>query len=348
MSEYDYGNTRLRAMKSQLLKADQLAVLAEAHSIDLFISQLSKTPYQRAVEIAIIRAVGFERITVMLRYHLVETVTKIQRFYSGTAQELLAILLTRYDIHNLKAILRGLSQFVPPNQIMATLLPIGELTPNILSQLIQAEKPSGVVDMLASMRFIIAQPLIGLRSQSPNASVADMELCLEQWYFQYANETLQRLRQHDSALTVALKLEADVVNLLVTLRFIHFSPAQQVVESLYVKAGHLSHPLLTQAAHTTMQEAITVLRSTPYGGVLTESWNRYHKTRLLSEFERGLHRYRTHALAQNIARDPLGIGVPLGYWALKDNEIRNLRAIAWGIQMGHTPDTIKQSLELAA
>lgn len=348
MSEYDYGNARLRAMKSRLLNADQLAALAEAHSIDLFISQLSKTPYQRAVEIAIIRAVGFERITVMLRYHLVETVTKIQRFYSGTAQELLAILLTRYDIHNLKAILRGLSQFVPPNQIMATLLPIGELTPNILTQLAQAEKPSAVVDMLASMRFVIAHPLIGLRSQSLNASVADMELCLERWHFLYATETLLRLRQYDSALTAALKLEADVINLLVTLRFIHFSPTQQMVESLYVKAGHLSHPLLVQAAHTTMQEAITVLRSTPYGGVLTESWNRYHKTKLLSEFERGLHRYRTRALAQNIARDPLGIGVPLGYWALKDNEIRNLRAIAWGIHLGHTPDAIKQSLELAA
>lgn len=358
MSEYDYGNARLRAMKSRLLSPEQFLHLAETENIDLLLSDLSNTPYQRSAEVAIVRAFGFERITRLLQHHLVETAAKIRRFYTGTSAELISVLLTRYDIHNLKAILRGLSQHVPPAQIMAALLPIGDLKHSNLTQLVATERPRIAIDLLASMRFMIAVPLVKLRSQRPNATVSEMELCLEQWYFQYAADKIENLHQQDSALAQALLVDADLINLLTTLRFVHIPHERQrlmeqlqisQLSQLFVRAGKLSHQTLEDLAQSDgMQAAVDRLRPTLYGEALSDSLNRYFKTKLLSEFERGLQRYRTWTLSRHIIKDPLGIGVPLGYLVLKENEIRNLRAIAWGIALGHNPNSIKADLEFVA
>jgi len=45
-----------------------------------------------------------------------------------------------------------------------------------------------------------------------------------------------------------------------------------------------------------------------------------------------------------IRKDPLGIGVPLGFIALKINEIANLRWVARGVQVGLSPLEIKSEI----
>jgi hypothetical protein len=48
MADYDYGNARLRVMKSRLLPRSELEVLAEAGSLDGLIAALTKTVYQKS------------------------------------------------------------------------------------------------------------------------------------------------------------------------------------------------------------------------------------------------------------------------------------------------------------
>jgi vacuolar-type H+-ATPase subunit C/Vma6 len=49
-----------------------------------------------------------------------------------------------------------------------------------------------------------------------------------------------------------------------------------------------------------------------------------------------------------VAADPLGIGVPLGYSALKVNEVANLRWLARGIHLELGADAIKADLEFVS
>ena len=53
-------------------------------------------------------------------------------------------------------------------------------------------------------------------------------------------------------------------------------------------------------------------------------------------------------MAAQISRDPLGIGVLLGYVALKVNEVANLRWIAQGINLGLKSEAIRAGLEIVA
>lgn len=347
MAEYDYGNARIRAMKSRLLTDEQLLVLAESQTIDLLLTQLSQTPYQRAMETAILRTAGMERIHLLTQLHLVETIAKIRGFYEGVAFELIRVMLLRYDIHNLKTILRGLDQYVPHEKIRSALLPIGELSSPILTQLTQTGQINIAIDMLASLQFSTARPLIELRSQTSSASVAQMEASLEQWYFRYAKQTLTDLKQLDTPLFKALKIEEDIINLLISFRFIHLSLETKDIVQWFVSAGYIPRPLLVQIAQSeTIAQALNLLQKTKYHSALAEGLKRYERVKHLSEFERVLHHYRNRILIRYMAQDSLGVGVPLGYLTLQENEIRNIRAIAWGIQLRQSANQIKDDLEL--
>jgi vacuolar-type H+-ATPase subunit C/Vma6 len=67
MSGYDYGNARLRAMKSRLLSGRDLEALAEIGSLDGLIAALAKTVYRETVEIALVRASGLACVNEALR-----------------------------------------------------------------------------------------------------------------------------------------------------------------------------------------------------------------------------------------------------------------------------------------
>jgi vacuolar-type H+-ATPase subunit C/Vma6 len=64
----------------------------------------------------------------------------------------------------------------------------------------------------------------------------------------------------------------------------------------------------------------------------------------LSVFEQQLNRFRLDRFSRLIGRDSLGIGVVLGYLALKTTEVSNLRWIAHGTYLGMTPNNIRAEL----
>ena len=66
MADFDYGNARLRAMKSRLLSRSALEALAETETIKGLILALAKTPYERSIEAALVRSSGMESIVFLM------------------------------------------------------------------------------------------------------------------------------------------------------------------------------------------------------------------------------------------------------------------------------------------
>jgi V/A-type H+/Na+-transporting ATPase subunit C len=355
MSGYDYGNARLRAMKSRLLSRHELAALAEVGSLNGLIAALTKTPYQRPLETALARTSGMNSIASAIRDDLVGSLGKVRSFYDEEAGEMVAIVLRAYDIHNLKAILRGLFRNARPDEILATLLPVGELKSGVLAELVRALEPRSAIDRLASLNSRFAQPLLELRSQHPGADVTRMELALEQWSFQEAQNTLGRQNQDDGILSRAIKMEADLANLSTVLRFAHTPAERKLVREwlgeedlrqLLVGPGFLPFDLLVQAGmQDTLDAAVECFVGTAYEAPLRAGLKIYASSLRLSDLERQLRRFRLNWFAGQIVADPLGIGMVLGYCAIKVNEVSNLRWIAQGIQMRLSARDIRASLE---
>ena len=150
MSDYEYGNARLRAMRSKLFTRHGLNVLSESGSVSGLIAGLAKTSYQRVIESALTRSTEMDCVDDALRSDLIATIGKIGGFFHEDTRKLIGMILRTYDIANLKTILRGLSKNVPSGEIIALLLPIGELKIGALKGLARFNTPREAIDVLAS------------------------------------------------------------------------------------------------------------------------------------------------------------------------------------------------------
>jgi V/A-type H+-transporting ATPase subunit C len=352
MADYDYGNARLRVMKSRLLSQRELESLIMTGNLQGLIVALSKTVYQPAIEAALTRASGMQCMDDALRNDLIDSISKMRAFYQEEAAQRVAIRLRAYDIHNLKAILRGLSNHVPANEIMGTLLPIGDLDAGVLRELTGLINPREVIDQLASIGSQYASPLLNVRAESPKAGTPEMELALDKWYFQEASQLLRSETGGADTLSVALMQEADLINLLTVLRL-----AQHVQEilgtlemtHLLLHPGRIADDLLVNASsQDSVAAAIEMLSASAFRPALHAGLQEYMRSNRLSDIEKQLKRFHLKWLAGQITRDTLGIGVVLGYIALKVNEISNLRWITLGINQGLQPAAIRAGLELVA
>jgi len=351
MSDFDYGNARLRAMKSHLLSRQMLEGLTEAGSVQGLITALINTAYREAVGAALVRLTGMECLAEALRNDLVAKVGRARTFYAGSAGELAALVLRRYDLHNVKTVLRGLTRQAPANEILASTLPVGDLRPPDLAELARAANVRVAIDLIATWHLPVAQPLLEQRAARPGAELFEMEVALDRWYFRTAIQTASRA---DSVLSESLALEADATNIMTALRLVGTPETATILRErfgsdnaapLFIGPERIPFALLAQVARQeSVPGAIAMLAGTAYGAILTDVLDAYTASLRLSVFERALVQRRLQHAAGLIVRDPLGIGVLLGYVALKTNEVANLRAIAQGLMLSEKPDRIRPEL----
>lgn len=345
-------------MKSRLLTRRELETLAEIGSLEGLIAALTKTSYQRSVESALTRFTGMQCIDTALRNDIIYCIGKMSSFFREETKKTVDRILRSFDIHNLKAILRGLSKNVPAGEILTVLLPIGDLDLNTLRELAQLNNTREAIDLAASMGLMYAAPLLKLRVEMPGAETFEMELALDKWYF---NSTLQAVRSETGSvdlLSMALQLDVDIANILTVLRFAQFPKERESLQKrfgkddlspLLIGSGRIPFNVLeTAGKQDSVGVAIETLSGTYLTTPLQAGLESYNHTDRLSNIERQLKHYRLNWMAVNIPKDPLGIGVVLGYLALKVNEIGNLRWITHGINLGVKSDAIKTELETLA
>jgi len=356
MPEYEYGNARLRAMKSRLLSRQTLHDLAGIDSLQGLIAALTRTPYAKSIEAALTRFSGMACIDEALRNDLVASVGCIHGFFHEETRALIALVLRSHDIENLKAILRGLSKNIPSAEIISVLLPIGELKIDVLRELARLNNVREAIDQLASQALPVAAPLVRLRGEQPGAGTFEMELALDRWHYQEAQHALRGEAGEDGILRSAFALDADLANVLTALRFAASPREREALREkfrsddtrlLFVAGGRIPGATLAAAAATeSIPAAVEALAGTMLAPPLRTGSNLFAQTNRLSDLEKALKRHRLVKLSQLIEQDPLGLGVALGYIALKVNEIGNLRWIAHGINMNLPPESILADLEV--
>jgi V/A-type H+-transporting ATPase subunit C len=358
MQGYDYGNARLRAMKSRLLSAPDLHQLAASDSLDQLAAFLTRTPYRESLEAALAQATGLTALSQGIKQNVVQTMRKIRSFFQGHEGSLIGLILRRFDIHNLKAILRGLANRAAPAEIDAAFLPVGDIPESVLMELARAPDQNAAIDLLATLREPTASPLLDLRFRPADSSdTSQMEIALDRWHFDGLETFIASARLKGSLFEEACKLEADFLNLLTVFRLIPSAdgtgglPGEEVaaLPDWFVGSGRLPLTMLTQAARqTSLSGAVRRLTVAVYEEPLRTGLESASRTGRVSDLERHLSRYRLRWLASLPGKDPLGPGVALAYIGLKVSEINNLRWVAHGIDIGLTPALIQEELEFAA
>ena len=351
MASYFYGNTRLRAKLSNFLKPETLESFSNLKSIPNLIASLSKSIYKKSIEEALTFSHGILAIYESLHIELRSVNRNLNDYYSGKPLELIHTALIQDDLNNLKGAIRGVMHHIELNEIVESFTPLGSISKTILTELAKSNNLDDFVSKIATFNLEISEPLIRLYSGKIDLNSSEIELELVKWSYARINNILKN-GENKLLLRDFINVESDIVNLNILFRYVNSQIANKNFEDDFaeklIDMGNIDRDEITSLSKLDSIDQIVKSKSLKnYKYYLTKALACYNKTNRLSEFENQMHIYQLKVLSGLPRLKPLGIGVPLGYIALKKNEVRNLRWIAKGIKAGFSSDFIKENLVFA-
>ena len=330
--DYGYINARMRGMKSRLLSHRALDDLILKPDIESLIADLENGPYRDDIIEAKGHVSGILCIEYALRQNFIRTFRKIQNFarQEAEAEEYIQIFLHRWDVQNIKTILRGKNIHIPNEEILECLVPAGELDEATIIELVRQPDVRAVVDMLATWKIGYAKPLTKeYPAFAKSGDLALLECALDEYYYADALEQVKNPTYNNGLIRNIISLEIDVVNLRTILRMIrdHIDPSE--AKKFLINGGKefnsrkLDHLL---SLHS-IEEVVEELKTTPYR-FLADLPPSAMRTQKISVIEKQLEKFLVQKGVNAFLGDPLSVASVIGYFWAKYNEITNIRIIS--------------------
>jgi V/A-type H+/Na+-transporting ATPase subunit C len=347
--DYGYANARIRGMKSHLLSRAFLDELIVAQDLGQFIQPLMDTDYAGDLDEALIRGRDAAAVDEALKNNMVRTYQKVLGFLNQEASFILTTLLGRWDVFNLKTIVRGKQMHLVQGEIDEGLLAAGQLSSVDLLALAKAEDIKGLVDLASTWGLPYAHALReGYGQFMASGDLAQLELALDRHYADWARERLQKSRANITMARKILGIQVDTMNLVTVMRFQKADHESFKPEQFFLEGGAAIHlPLYVELASLSdVDQVLDRLRGTPYGKLLDDVAVKFIEANSISVFERALEDYLMRRALNLGVGDPLGIGVGISYLWAKQNEITNLRIIVKGKSVGMPLERVRGELIL--
>jgi V/A-type H+-transporting ATPase subunit C len=328
--EYDYVNARIKGMKSCLLNTSLFETLILKPDVESIITELGNTAYKDEIEKASVQYSGIMCIEVALRKDFTNAFRKILGYTKGdTAEKYLKILLSRWDVQNIKTVLRGKNIHVTAAEILECLVPAGELDDMTLTEMINQPDVKAVIDLLATWGIEYSKPLTRhVKEYVEKRDLAILEYAIDRFYYENALHAVQRDSYDDSLIKDMVSTEIDVTNIKTVLKMIRDKIDIEEAQMFLIEGGRTlgSEKLVAMIRTGTLEGAIKHLETTPYHFLSKLAGE--GKVGMISVYEKELEKYLIKRGISRFFGDPLSIAIAIGYIWAKYNEITNIRIIA--------------------
>jgi vacuolar-type H+-ATPase subunit C/Vma6 len=345
-ADYAYGNTRLRARKAELLGAAEYQSLL-GRDLDGILEFLAQTTYRAEIEAALTITKGKHALHAALGRHLARALGELRAFYEDRSRELVDVLLSRFDLHNLLALLRGRARGEPPEQVLANVVPLGALGGAAAQEIARQQELARAVELLVSWRLPDPAGARALADAWPEfertEDLAALEHALTARHARSLDEALRAAGTSADSLRELVAREHDAVNVLVVLR-LRFALQLDELPDLppapgrgrFLVGGRIAAEALEEALRQpTRPEAVAKLVAAARRDDWRVPLERIASGGDLPSLQRELEVTRVRwAVGLFLRGDPLGFDVPIAFTVAKENEVRNLRLIGEGAAGG--------------
>ena len=330
--DYGYINARMRGMKSRLLSHRALDDLILKPDLESLIADLENSPYREEIIEAKGQSSGILCIESALRQNFIKTFRKIQDYSreETEAKQYIAIFLHRWDVQNIKTILRGKNIHATAEEILECLVPAGELDDVTLKELLKQPDVKAVIDLLATWQIRYAKPLTDSFPEfMKTKDLAVLECALDRYYYADALASVKAPTYNNNLIRSLLSLEVDVVNVRTVLRMVrdHVDPADA---QRYLIGGGKEFNVKTLArflSMSTLDEVVTAMAVKQYRFLVNIPESAI-RTQKVSIIEKELERFLIKKGVGAFLLDPLSVASVIGYFWAKYNEITNIRIIS--------------------
>jgi V/A-type H+/Na+-transporting ATPase subunit C len=326
-----YVNARVKGMYSRLLTKGSLSNLILKPDISSLITALEDSPYQKDLERALVTKPGLSGIEEALRLNFIGTIQKIAGFLEGEKGErYITIFSSKWDIHNLKTILRGKRIYVTSKEIQENLVPAGEFDASLLSELLKQTDIKSVIDLLATWDVSYAIPLTNAFPEySQNSDLIVLENALDRFYYQRSLDLVNGKSADEHTIRNIIGIEIDLVNLKSILMMVRDNIDLEDADSMLLDGGNIfdRKKLRKLIDMGSVAGVIESLEQTPYR-FLEDLRSTEGDNLKISAYQHLLDEYLIRHAVRLYRGDPLSVTVVIGYLWAKYTEIMNLRIIA--------------------
>ncbi len=321
---------RTHARIADLLTQEQMQTLADARDVDDFLSKLMDTPYgsvtlddESRPDIALERV--FYRKFIERIEKIVElTPKKIGEFLMGYYQ-------MRFEVVNLKRILRGKFSNASEEEIRLSLIPISPYRVASYEDMVEADSLEDVVEMLRGTTYAGVEERMPLYEEYD--ALWPLELMLNYINASAILEAVKQLPTGDRRIVRKLvELETDVENVLIAVKQRGHKHEALDVEELFPATYGVAVSQLEDIIEAENLRPVIQGLGSPYAEILGPIYT--GDVALIRTYLR-LAKY-DHVTASRSA-DEYGFNVIMAYLVYSEIEKDNLVGLAWGKAQGLSP-----------
>ena len=342
-SNPEFVNARVRTRRATLFADEDYRKL-----IRMGPSAIARFMEEREYETEInelgTRFSGVDLIEYALNRNLAKHFDDLLDWSEGRLYDLIARYLRKFDVWNVKTIIRGIYTETSPEEIRTDLIRAGELDDALLDRLVEADEIDDVIELLN--RTIFYEPLSAAYEEyEETGALVPLENALDRAFYERLLEGVTAKHEGPEAMYVEfLQAEIDFRNARNALRLAR-SGADIEPAAFFIEGGELFTEAELRRLVNDREALVTHITEDPrYGDRLSSALDRLREADSLIQFEHALDAALLQYSDRLSSIYPVSVSAVLSYILAKEREVENIRAIARGREVGLSEDEIENEL----
>ena len=311
-NKYLYSVTRIRALETKLLDKAKIERMIEAKNADEIIKILYETEYASSIS----EMKSIDDYETVLTKELSKTYELLREI--SPVPELTNLFLLRYDVHNLKTLLKSSYLGEENDELLSS---IGTIPIQQFKDMVKAKEFSGLDPILREC----VEEIVGEFTVNPDPQLIDVTLdkCLYNLMYKAASDN------KSSFLKDYISAQIDLINIKSLVRVKSMGYGRDFLKKVILQNGKLDYAFFNDVFDESLDTLIEKLAFKDYGKVIEEGISNYVKTKSLTKFEKLSDDY-IFELAKKGKYVAFGIEPLVGYLMAKENEVKIIRMIMVG------------------
>ncbi len=334
-------------MKSRFISIGVYESLIQAASYEDFIKILSGTYYGSVIaKQSPAAAPSPDELALILSQDFAEVSGNLSRSLSGKVGSFVETYLDLFYAESIKTIIRGLHVELEPDEILRFSNPSSPTEATLFQSLANATSVHKMIDLIPEWELKVSL-LTRYPAYQELDSTAPLEVAVEEWYLRNVSEALEVFSKKDQKRVLDI-LESRVVlrNVLTGIRATLLGLDQRVIELSLVRFPQVRDLVDVIPSSNTWRDVVAKLEGTrfaQFGGRITRM---YEETNDLGNVELAIEDFIAQRIKLQLTAYPFHLGTIIGFFSLKQYEIRNIRSIAVGIERGESAEVIRRMITI--
>jgi len=319
---YPYAYARVTVMKGDLIKKDDWK-----NYMKMGPNELLRAVSGTYKEIEKVDAADTTSLEIALNRSMMNTFAKLNRISDEKLQKVIQLYAQRYDVENIKTIIRGKISQISNEEITQLMLPSLNYDTSFFSDLIKKETAHAVI---AALPFDIDVP------KSSDDEMFVIDNLLDRHYMELLAGLSTALRGQGKAFRSFIDAERNILNVKTIMRLIQEKTKQEDIQHYII----LPSPDITELAKSaTIKELAAALHKK---GLIENMPHAATESELCTELEIALDTTLLKKESLLMHQHPLTVSVMLGFMLLKEIEVRNLKVVLKGKLLGLNTQQIER------